>query len=48
MQSDYIMRIIEQFMQAIVAIAQRRKAGNYQEALVHISNSRQAIFTRRK
>lgn len=32
MQSDYILRIIEQFIQAIVAIVQRRKAGNYKEA----------------
>lgn len=32
MQRDYILRIIEQFIQAIVAIVQRRKSGNYQEA----------------
>jgi hypothetical protein len=29
---DYIMRIIEQFVQAIVAIVRRRKAGEYKEA----------------
>lgn len=33
MQNDYIMRIIEQFIQAIIAIVQRRKSGNYKEAL---------------
>ncbi|SRR3989339_2205065 len=29
---DYIMRIIEQFVQAIVSIMRRRKSGEYQEA----------------
>jgi len=29
---DYIMRIIEQFVQAIESIMRRRKAGEYQEA----------------
>ena len=32
MQQDYIMRIIEQFVQAIIAIMRRRKAGEYKEA----------------
>lgn len=32
MQQDYIMRIVEQLTQAILAIMQRRKAGEYKEA----------------
>ena len=32
MQKDYIMRIIEQFVQAILAIMRRRKNGEYKEA----------------
>lgn len=32
MQKDYIMRIVEQFVQAILAIMRRRKAGEYKEA----------------
>lgn len=32
MQQDYIMRIVEQLVQAILAIMQRRKAGEYKEA----------------
>lgn len=32
MQQDYIIRIVEQLVQAIVAIMQRRKAGEYKEA----------------
>lgn len=32
MQQDYIMRVIEQFVQAILAIMHRRKAGEYKEA----------------
>ena len=32
MQNDYIMRIIEQFVQALMAIAKNRKEGNYKEA----------------
>ncbi len=32
MQKDYIMRIIEQFVQAILAIMRRRKDGEYKEA----------------
>ncbi len=32
MQKDYIMRIVEQFVQAILAIMHRRKAGEYKEA----------------
>lgn len=32
MQKDYIMRIVEQFVQAILAIMRRRKDGEYKEA----------------
>ncbi len=32
MQKDYIMRIIEQFVRAILAIMRRRKSGDYKEA----------------
>ena len=32
MQKDYIMRIVEQFVQAILAIMRRRKNGEYKEA----------------
>ena len=32
MQKDYIMRIVEQFVQAILSIMQRRKAEDYKEA----------------
>lgn len=32
MQKDYILRIVEQFIQAIIAIMNRRKAGEYKEA----------------
>lgn len=32
MQKDYIMRIVEQFVQAILAIMHRRKDGEYKEA----------------
>lgn len=32
MQKDYIMRIVEQFVQAIAAIVRRRKARDYKEA----------------
>lgn len=32
MQQDYIMRIIEQLVQALLAIMRRRKAGEYKEA----------------
>lgn len=39
MQSDYIMRIIEQFVQSIVAIVQRRKAGDYKEAYEQIQKA---------
>jgi hypothetical protein len=38
MNSDYIIRIIEQFIQAIVAIVKARKAGNYEEAYHQIQN----------
>lgn len=36
MNSDYIIRIIEQFIQAIVAIVTARKAGNYEQAFHQI------------
>jgi hypothetical protein len=36
MNSGYIIRIIEQFIQAIVAIVKARKAGNYEEAFHQI------------
>ena len=32
MQKDFIMRIVEQFVQAILAIMRRRKNGEYKEA----------------
>src|SRR5690242_15983710 len=32
MQKDYIMRIVEQFVQAILSIMRRRKDGQYKEA----------------
>lgn len=41
MNSDYIIRIIEQFVQAIVAIVTARKAGNYEEAFHQIQNASQ-------
>lgn len=33
MQNDYIMRMIEQFVQVMQTIARRRQEGKYQEAL---------------
>ncbi len=36
MQNDYIMRMIEQFTQAILAIMQRREAGEHQAAMEQI------------
>lgn len=36
MQKDYIMRIVEQFVQAILVIMHRRKAGEYKEARAQI------------
>lgn len=41
MNSDYIIRIIEQFIQAIVAIVTARKAGNYEQAFRQIQNASQ-------
>jgi len=41
MNSDYIIRIIEQFIQAIVAIVMARKAGNYEQAFHQIQNASQ-------
>lgn len=40
MNSD-IIRIIEQFIQAIVAIVSARRAGNYEEAFHQIQNASQ-------
>ena len=39
MQKDYIMRIVEQFVQAILAITRRRKAGEYKEAREQIQTA---------
>lgn len=39
MQKDYIMRIIEQFVQALLSIFKARKAGKYDEALKEIRNA---------
>lgn len=36
MQKDYIMRVIEQFIQALISIIQRRKEGKYDEAFEQI------------
>lgn len=36
MNSDYILRIIEQFIQSLVAIATARKAGNFEQAFHRI------------
>lgn len=41
MNRDYIIRIIEQFIQALVAIVTARKAGNYEEAFHLIQNTSQ-------
>lgn len=41
MNSDYIIRIIEQFIQALVAIVKARKAENYEEAFHQIQNASQ-------
>src|ERR1700677_3899987 len=41
MNRDYIIRIIEQFIQAIVAIVTARKAGNYEQAFHQIQNASQ-------
>lgn len=39
MQKDYILRMIEQFIQALIGIIQRRKAGQYKEALIDIQSA---------
>jgi hypothetical protein len=39
MQQDYIMRIVEQFVQAIADIMLRRKAGKYKEAREQIQTA---------
>lgn len=36
MEKDYIMRIVEQFVQALLAIMKKRQAGEYKEAREHI------------
>ncbi len=41
MNRDYILRIIEQFVQALVAIITARKAEHYEEALHQIQNASQ-------
>ena len=41
MNNDYIIRIIQQFIQAIAAITTARKAGNYEEAFHQIQNASQ-------
>lgn len=43
MNSDYIIRIIEQFIQAIVAIITARKAGNYEQAFIRFKMQVSAI-----
>ena len=39
MQRDYILRIIEQFIQALAAIIKSRRSGNYEEAFTLIQNA---------
>jgi hypothetical protein len=39
MQKDYIMRIVEQFVQAILSIMRRRKNGEYKEARELVKNT---------
>lgn len=39
MQNDYIMRMVQQFVLAILAIIQKRKDGNYQEAIESIKTA---------
>jgi len=39
MQQDYIMRMIEQFVQALIASMHRRKAGEYKEAREQVQNA---------
>ena len=41
MNSDYIMRMIEQFFRALAAIIRSRKAENYEEAVILIQNASQ-------
>lgn len=41
MNRDYIMRIIEQFVQALLMIIKARKAENYEEAFHRIKNASQ-------
>lgn len=44
LNSDYILRIIEQFIQAIASIISSRKAGNYDEAFHQIQNASQRFL----
>lgn len=44
MNRDYIMRIIEQFVQALLAIIRARKAKNYEEAFHQIQNASQRFL----
>lgn len=39
MQKDYIMRMIEQFTQALVSIIQYRKAGKYEQAVEQLQQA---------
>lgn len=39
MQKDYVMRIIEQFVQALLSILHARKAGKFDEAIKEIRNA---------
>lgn len=41
MQRDYIIRMIQQFIQALAAIIMARKAGKYEEAIEHIQTASQ-------
>lgn len=41
MNSDYILRMIEQFVQALVAIVTARRAGKYEEAFHQIQSTSQ-------
>ncbi|MBA3236875.1 MAG: hypothetical protein H0T62_00805 [Parachlamydiaceae bacterium] len=41
MHRDYIMRIMEQFIQAVLAIVMARKAKNFEEAFYQIQNASQ-------
>ena len=44
MQKDYIMRIVEQFVEAILAIMKRRKAGEYKEARIQVQIATRSLL----